>query len=326
MGILDEAIREHLELKRQHGADDSELKQLEDEAFGPPERPGERSAGSACRGADRIHGPAGAAVGETGATRGEAQPEVEPSAEAEAAAGVSPQPASRTSRSRLSPSPRGRADRSPRRTPRSSHRGGAAGGRTRGDPGRRAPERPPTGEPRHERARRRSPTSRPRCTTSRRSSPRPAEGRPRRREDEALDRPRRACRSRRRTTSSTSSDSPTSSTRRSRRRSGRMTRSPRPNRRSTSRRSGLRGSELRACRRSGAPEPVSTRDARAGAQEEAPSPSQRKRSSSPSQRRCRSLPAHEDVLEDTPDFLEESPEDDQLWFEQKPPKDFDFDD
>jgi hypothetical protein len=40
MGILDEAIREHLELKRQHGADDSELKQLEDQAFGPPERPG----------------------------------------------------------------------------------------------------------------------------------------------------------------------------------------------------------------------------------------------------------------------------------------------
>lgn len=35
---------------------------------------------------------------------------------------------------------------------------------------------------------------------------------------------------------------------------------------------------------------------------------------------------HEDVLEDTPDFLEESPEDDELWFEQQPPKDFDFDD
>jgi hypothetical protein len=40
MGILDEAIREHLELKRQHGADDSELQQLEDDAFGPPQRPG----------------------------------------------------------------------------------------------------------------------------------------------------------------------------------------------------------------------------------------------------------------------------------------------
>ena len=44
MGILDEAIREHLELKRQHGAGDSELKQLEDEAFGQAERPGEETA------------------------------------------------------------------------------------------------------------------------------------------------------------------------------------------------------------------------------------------------------------------------------------------
>jgi hypothetical protein len=35
-------------------------------------------------------------------------------------------------------------------------------------------------------------------------------------------------------------------------------------------------------------------------------------------------PAGEDVLEETPDFLEETPEHDRLWFEQKPPKDFDF--
>jgi hypothetical protein len=41
MSILDDAIREHLELKRAHGADDSELKKLEDEAFGPPQRPDE---------------------------------------------------------------------------------------------------------------------------------------------------------------------------------------------------------------------------------------------------------------------------------------------
>jgi hypothetical protein len=47
MGILDEAIKEHLELKRQHGAADSELQQLEDEAFGPPERPGAEQAGDA---------------------------------------------------------------------------------------------------------------------------------------------------------------------------------------------------------------------------------------------------------------------------------------
>ena len=33
----------------------------------------------------------------------------------------------------------------------------------------------------------------------------------------------------------------------------------------------------------------------------------------------------EDVLEDTPDFLQETPEHDRLWFEQRPPRDFDFD-
>ena len=36
-------------------------------------------------------------------------------------------------------------------------------------------------------------------------------------------------------------------------------------------------------------------------------------------------PAAEDVLEETPEFLEETPEHDRLWFEQRPPKDFDFD-
>jgi hypothetical protein len=41
MGILDDAIREHLDLKRQQGAADDELKRLEDEAFGPPSRPGD---------------------------------------------------------------------------------------------------------------------------------------------------------------------------------------------------------------------------------------------------------------------------------------------
>jgi hypothetical protein len=32
----------------------------------------------------------------------------------------------------------------------------------------------------------------------------------------------------------------------------------------------------------------------------------------------------EDVLEETPDFLQDAPEHDRLWFEQKPPRDFDF--
>jgi hypothetical protein len=32
-----------------------------------------------------------------------------------------------------------------------------------------------------------------------------------------------------------------------------------------------------------------------------------------------------DVLEETPDFLRETPEHERLWFEQQPPRDFDFD-
>jgi hypothetical protein len=38
-------------------------------------------------------------------------------------------------------------------------------------------------------------------------------------------------------------------------------------------------------------------------------------------------PGHEgeDVLEETPEFLQDTPDHDRLWFEQKPPRDFDFD-
>ena len=44
MSALDDAIREHLELKRQHGAGDNELRELEDQAFGPPARPGDAAS------------------------------------------------------------------------------------------------------------------------------------------------------------------------------------------------------------------------------------------------------------------------------------------
>jgi hypothetical protein len=36
-------------------------------------------------------------------------------------------------------------------------------------------------------------------------------------------------------------------------------------------------------------------------------------------------PAGEDLLEETPEFLEETPDHDRLWFEQRPPRGFDFD-
>ena len=38
MGLLDDAIREHLEFKRQHGADPDEVARQEDEALGPVDR------------------------------------------------------------------------------------------------------------------------------------------------------------------------------------------------------------------------------------------------------------------------------------------------
>jgi hypothetical protein len=46
------------------------------------------------------------------------------------------------------------------------------------------------------------------------------------------------------------------------------------------------------------------------------------------QRRSRNRPSpgEEDVLEETPEFLQDEPEHDRLWFEQRPPRDFDFDD
>src|SRR3954470_10800096 len=39
MGILDDAIREHLDLKRRHGAREGEVREIEDEAFGAGEQP-----------------------------------------------------------------------------------------------------------------------------------------------------------------------------------------------------------------------------------------------------------------------------------------------
>lgn len=46
----------------------------------------------------------------------------------------------------------------------------------------------------------------------------------------------------------------------------------------------------------------------------------------PQKRRShRTSSGEEDVLEETPEFLQDAPEHDRLWFEQRPPRDFDFD-
>src|SRR5918996_1224189 len=46
MGILDDAIRDHLELKRKGGAREADLRRLESEAFGPANRPGDVATGA----------------------------------------------------------------------------------------------------------------------------------------------------------------------------------------------------------------------------------------------------------------------------------------
>jgi hypothetical protein len=45
---------------------------------------------------------------------------------------------------------------------------------------------------------------------------------------------------------------------------------------------------------------------------------------SPEEEEGGAVRADDDVLGATPEFLQETPEHDRLWFEQKPPKDFDF--
>ena len=64
------------------------------------------------------------------------------------------------------------------------------------------------------------------------------------------------------------------------------------------------------------PEPEPAR-ARAGPGPEPERPAARAAGAEP--------PEGEDVLEETPEFLQETPEHDRLWFEQKPPRDFDWD-
>jgi hypothetical protein len=65
MGLLDDAIREHLEFKRQHGADSEEVARLEHEALGPVDRGGNAAvagpAGATEATAGQGEGPAGSA-------------------------------------------------------------------------------------------------------------------------------------------------------------------------------------------------------------------------------------------------------------------------
>jgi hypothetical protein len=56
----------------------------------------------------------------------------------------------------------------------------------------------------------------------------------------------------------------------------------------------------------------------------APAPEDRDPVEDPSPEPQTTEDPREDVLEETPEFLQETPEHDRLWFEQKPPRDFEF--
>jgi len=98
MGVLDDAIREHIELKREHGASETDLKRQEQEALGPARR--ESSAPAEPVGEDPVAGPPGedSDVAATELVPHEADPEPEPDpasfvdAEPDALEDVSPEP------------------------------------------------------------------------------------------------------------------------------------------------------------------------------------------------------------------------------------------
>jgi hypothetical protein len=58
--------------------------------------------------------------------------------------------------------------------------------------------------------------------------------------------------------------------------------------------------------------------------EEAPAPPPAEEPPAPEAHEGQAGEDDEDVLEETPEFLQDAPEHDRLWFEQKPPRDFDF--
>src|SRR4051795_12606715 len=232
MGLLDDAIREHLELKRRRGADNNEITRQEQEAFGPPRR-GELELDPARAQADE---PAPAA---DHATFDPVQPAAAPTAlHAVEDPGAHDEP---IAHAHEAPPVQ---DEPPR---------------PHGDPADALPERPEAGQTTQAFS-----AEDVRAATA--PPPAPATPAP----DLDADRPR-AC-----------PDEP-----------------PRP----------------AADPVTPAPEPAaSTPPAPEPAAPATPRPAEEETESDEEQ----------DVLEETPEFLQETPEHDRLWFEQRPPRDFDF--
>jgi hypothetical protein len=79
MGVLEDAIREHLDLKRKHGASDEELNEQEAEALGPARRDlPEGEAEGAAEGAEAGHDEAAEHAAGTAVAEAEAEVEAPP--------------------------------------------------------------------------------------------------------------------------------------------------------------------------------------------------------------------------------------------------------
>ena len=366
MSILDDAIREHLELKRAHGADDSELKRLEDEAFGPPQRPDEADPFAEAP-TEFLLSPT-----ESAADLPEVADEASRSGRRPDIADLQEPPAGPPRRRRPCPRTPCRLSRRtscPRRPTRRRRARPTPPTCRRRRPTRRSGTRSPTSRPRCSTCRRRwrhrptpprlPPSRRARATTSWSTPPRPSP-RPRRRP------PRIPPPARRPSSTSSRRSRPAVPTPRSpatRRRAEPEAESAEYDFFNEQRLSDELDQALEAplpptdehalptygdaapaeggifdfesdretyeedpseevLRKAPAPEPPS---------EEIEPPSEetpRGAAEPPSEEADHAFDpdtGHEDVLEDTPDFLEDAPEDDDLWFEQKPPKDFDLD-
>ena len=232
MGVLDDAIREHLDLKRKHGAAEEELQRQEEEALGPARR--ELAADQDQPGAEGADAAAAAGNG------AEAEPEAEPAEAVEPDAELDADPAPPTASAEVTPEV---ADAVPEVVE----------------------SAPPLDEPGP------SPTEEETVLFDAESEP--AEAPP---------------------AASPSGDTPP-------RGFAPVETPPSPR------------SPIRAPHRSTTRSPTSLLPSR-----------------SPQRKGTRTRADDDeagdgDVLEDTPDFLQETPEHDRLWFEQKPPRDFDFD-
>jgi hypothetical protein len=102
MGVLEDAIRDHLDLKRRHGASEEEVEQKELEALGPARREFEGPAEEA---EAEAAAEAAAADGDVAEVEPEPLPEPEPEHEPEPEPPIPPEPSAPEAATRIHESP-----------------------------------------------------------------------------------------------------------------------------------------------------------------------------------------------------------------------------